>query len=94
MTEPARRRVSEALAGRMTALHLTVTDLAAKADVDPATIRRVLRGHTWPRQGTRRALEHALGWPVDEFARLATDCLATAPCGDLRREFDQRCTGT
>jgi transcriptional regulator with XRE-family HTH domain len=94
MTEPARRRVSEALTCRMRALQLTTADLAAKAHVAPTTIRGILRGARWPRLDTRRAIEVAVGWPTDEFVRLAVGGLHDATCDELRAELGARCSGT
>lgn len=48
-----------------------VRDLAAAADVDPATVTDFLAGRRWPRISTRGAIERALGWPGGSIATVA-----------------------
>lgn len=86
----------------MTELHLTTGQLADKAGVHPATVRRLIRGDGWPQERTREAVITALGMPHGAFGRSAiqrppadysTTELARELC-DLARELCERLTGT
>lgn len=48
-----------------------VGNLAAAAEVDPATITDFLAARRWPRMATRGSIERALGWPAGSIARIA-----------------------
>lgn len=53
----------------MKELGLTVAELAAKAGVDPGTVRGLITGRRWLREDTRERITTALGWPRGEIAR-------------------------
>lgn len=53
-----------------------VRDLAAAADVDPATVTDFLAARRWPRMSTRGALEKALGWPAGSIGAVASGAAA------------------
>lgn len=55
-----------------------VRDLAAAADVDPATVTDFLAARRWPRISTRGALERALGWQGGAIATIADGGVAPA----------------
>jgi transcriptional regulator with XRE-family HTH domain len=76
----------------MTELGYTVEDLAAKAGLDPTTVRRAIAGRTWPRERTRYRLAEALGVQVGEIGRRALDPspLSRFTLSELARELCNR----
>lgn len=59
------------MVARINELGLTVPKIAAKAGVSPNTLRRLIRGVTWPNDDSRQRITDALGWPPGEIARRA-----------------------
>jgi transcriptional regulator with XRE-family HTH domain len=93
MTPEERRRAGGAVAERMQELGLTAVQLAAKAGLDPSTVRAVLDGRRWPTERTRSRLAAALGWEVGEVARRALSGhvpLSEVPTERLLRELCRR----
>jgi predicted transcriptional regulator len=93
MNPAERRRAGAIVQGRLAELRITTTELAAKAGLDPTTVRAFLRGDRWPHASTRAAINTALGWCEGEIARRALRGSATlddTSTEDLAREVYER----
>lgn len=71
--EAGRQRAIQAVRSRMAEMSppLSVTVLAARAEVKRDTIDLFLRGERWPQQAKRAAIERVLGWPVGRIDEIA-----------------------
>jgi transcriptional regulator with XRE-family HTH domain len=91
--EQRRKRAGLAVQARIAALHVTATDIARLAGVDPKTIRGLINGTSWPRTSTQARIEEALGWDEGEIVRRATSedrPLAAYSTGELLSELCRR----
>lgn len=71
MLPAERRRAGLAVVARINELGSTVPKIAAKAGVSANTLRRLIRGVTWPNDDSRQRITGALGWPRGEISRQA-----------------------
>lgn len=70
-SEQRRRRAGQAVATRIADLHTTAAAVARRAQVDPRTLRALIRGQRWPQQDVRDRINEALHWPPGEIVRRA-----------------------
>lgn len=71
MSELDRARAGQYVAARRGRLGLSQDDLAARAGIDPKTLRDLETGKRWPRAKTRTAIEDALDIETGDLLRLA-----------------------
>lgn len=62
------RHVGRLVEARITALGLTATDVATRAELNPKTVRGLIAGDRWPRTSSRGRIEQVLGWPAGTIA--------------------------
>ena len=72
-------RAARAVSRRIDELGLTVPKAARIAGVHPNTLRRFLHAEHWPKRDTLERVNKALGWPIGEIGRRATDADRDAP---------------
>lgn len=68
-----RQRAARAVTARRGELGMTQQELAGAAGVDIKTIGNLESRGRWPIARTRARIEKALGWPVGELERLASE---------------------
>lgn len=72
MNQQGMARAGEYVSEAMTAREWNAVDLAEAANIpDPSTVRTFVNGKTWPRSGTRGAIERALGLEAGSIERVA-----------------------
>lgn len=67
----SREEVGRAVEARIADLGTSLARLAEVANVGESTLRRLIRGDTWPNAATRSRIEIALGWNFGTLHRLA-----------------------
>lgn len=73
MEDANRELARKMLAEEMAFLGMNKAGLAAKAEVDPKTLRSFFRGVRWPQADKRRAISVAVGWPPDEIDHIVAN---------------------
>lgn len=86
------RRAGRIVAERMNELGLTVTQLAAKAQVHPSTVRALINAGRPLNTSTRERIMTALGWSLGEVGRrvYGPPRLEDVPTEDLTGELCRR----
>lgn len=71
MIPEQRKHAGDAIRRRMREIDLSAPKLAVRMGVSESTIRRTIKGNSWPSSVTHGLLEEALDWPRGEVARRA-----------------------